>query len=284
MGGYRFCKQHCEWRPFANAIKQVLDIQYVNNPNQALGPGLPVISRAWASPVTPTPTAVVSSWAPSSTALWTSLLPLPSTFVTSVLSRTTKVQSAEHSSFATTVAPSRTSAIPSTATSSSGSCEAPFQPCSNVGNIICFGIDSFGICDVNNCALPQTVAAGTLCKSGTIARRDSQLTPPLPAVRRMTSRRWTDDEETAHNLEARAPADVANLAELWKLESLEANTLDWRAINPGKIPFHAETDTSEITDSIPLSWSDAHTAANDLRRRRVTRPRVKREKRALTFD
>ena len=62
-------------------------------------------------------------------------------------------------------------AAPSGSSSSSGSCSNGKVSCSNPGGVICIGNSQFGLCDVENCALPQALAAGTHCSGGTITKR-----------------------------------------------------------------------------------------------------------------
>jgi len=41
-------------------------------------------------------------------------------------------------------------------------------PCDHPGALICIDATHFGICDVDNCAIPQPVAVGTICQNGAI--------------------------------------------------------------------------------------------------------------------
>jgi hypothetical protein len=63
-------------------------------------------------------------------------------------------------------------ATPSGSTgSSSGSCSNGKVSCSNQGGVVCIGSAQFGICDIDGCAVPQALAAGTQCSGGTISKR-----------------------------------------------------------------------------------------------------------------
>ncbi|KAL9060896.1 MAG: hypothetical protein Q9162_000340 [Coniocarpon cinnabarinum] len=44
-------------------------------------------------------------------------------------------------------------------------------PCNNPGQVVCIGSAQFGICDMNNFAVPQPLAQGTHCQGGKIAKR-----------------------------------------------------------------------------------------------------------------
>ena len=61
---------------------------------------------------------------------------------------------------------------PSGTPSTGGSCTAGQVSCSSPGAVVCIGTSQFGICNINNCALPQALAAGTHCNSGVIQKRD----------------------------------------------------------------------------------------------------------------
>ena len=72
------------------------------------------------------------------------------------------------------VAPS--SAAPSypatpSGSSSSGSCANGKVPCSNPGGVVCISDTQFGLCNIDNCALPQPLAPGTHCQGGQILKR-----------------------------------------------------------------------------------------------------------------
>ncbi|KXX74451.1 hypothetical protein MMYC01_200458 [Madurella mycetomatis] len=66
-----------------------------------------------------------------------------------------------------------TSAPAPVSTSGSGSSSGA-QPCSPDGSVTCFGRTSFGIC-ANGLAIPQPVAAATICVNGKIVRRRTKL-------------------------------------------------------------------------------------------------------------
>jgi hypothetical protein len=45
-------------------------------------------------------------------------------------------------------------------------------PCPNPGAVVCVGSSQFGLCNINNCAVPQQLAEGTHCTDGEIRKRD----------------------------------------------------------------------------------------------------------------
>ena len=63
---------------------------------------------------------------------------------------------------------------------SAGTCPSGHVACSTVGSIVCIGAQSFGICDVNLCAVAQPLAAGTFCSNGAITKRSLGLPPYAP--------------------------------------------------------------------------------------------------------
>ena len=93
------------------------------------------------------------------------------------LSNAAPTASAAPPSSAPPAPPASSQAPPAPAPSSagtspgSGSCANGKVSCSNVGGVICIGSTKFGLCDVDNCAVPQAVAPGTTCSGGLIARR-----------------------------------------------------------------------------------------------------------------
>ncbi|KAK0937218.1 hypothetical protein LTR48_000766 [Friedmanniomyces endolithicus] len=56
-------------------------------------------------------------------------------------------------------------------TMSSGSCSNGAVSCSKPGCVVCIGSNQFGLCDINNCAVPQALADGTSCSGGVVAKR-----------------------------------------------------------------------------------------------------------------
>jgi len=58
-----------------------------------------------------------------------------------------------------------------TTTTSSGSCSNGAVSCSKPGCVVCIGSNQFGLCDINNCAVPQALADGTSCSGGVVAKR-----------------------------------------------------------------------------------------------------------------
>ncbi|KAL1302882.1 hypothetical protein AAFC00_003209 [Neodothiora populina] len=60
----------------------------------------------------------------------------------------------------------------SSSSSSNGTCEAGKVSCPTPGSIICIGASQFGLCNIDNCAVPEALAAGTTCALGVISKRD----------------------------------------------------------------------------------------------------------------
>ncbi|KXT03419.1 hypothetical protein AC578_1578 [Pseudocercospora eumusae] len=59
---------------------------------------------------------------------------------------------------------------------STGTCTGGSVACDTPGSIICIGAGQFGLCDINNCAVPQALAGDTRCNANVIARRAKYLT------------------------------------------------------------------------------------------------------------
>lgn len=81
--------------------------------------------------------------------------------------------SSESSSDSSSDSSSESSSSSSSA-SSSGSCAAGSVQCSNPGALVCPDSQHYGICDIDNCAVIGTVAAGTQCKDGVIAYANTE--------------------------------------------------------------------------------------------------------------
>jgi len=62
----------------------------------------------------------------------------------------------------------------------SGPCTDGKVSCPTPGQVICIDDKTFGICNIDNCAVPQAVAAGTTCSNNIVSKRD--------VVRRRNSR------------------------------------------------------------------------------------------------
>ncbi|KJX99539.1 hypothetical protein TI39_contig354g00081 [Zymoseptoria brevis] len=62
---------------------------------------------------------------------------------------------------------------PSSANSitSSGSCSGGAVTCPTPGSVVCIGNSQWGLCDINNCAVPMALAAGTSCAAGVVSKR-----------------------------------------------------------------------------------------------------------------
>ncbi|KAI5365320.1 hypothetical protein Slin15195_G048540 [Septoria linicola] len=102
----------------------------------------------------------------------TSLALSPSqTAATPTLTSATSMTSKPVSATASTLSPPPTVTVPST---SDGSCSEGTVPCPVPGELICIDGDHFGLCDIDNCALPQTVATGTHCVDGQIMRKKTK--------------------------------------------------------------------------------------------------------------
>lgn len=99
----------------------------------------------------------------------------PSPYTSSSAPATTSSVAPSPSSYATPTATpsSSSSAAPApTAGSGNGTCPAPQVSCPTPGALICIDSTHFGLCDIDNCAIPQSVAAGTTCSNGKISKRD----------------------------------------------------------------------------------------------------------------
>lgn len=70
-----------------------------------------------------------------------------------------------------TANPSSAAPAASTIAPNSGICPGASQSCPTVGGVICIGNTQFGICNTNYCAVPQLLAAGTICSAGAITKR-----------------------------------------------------------------------------------------------------------------
>ncbi|KAM3417827.1 hypothetical protein BST61_g6052 [Cercospora zeina] len=75
-----------------------------------------------------------------------------------------------------TTAPAAPTAPPAppAPTSGAGKCLEGEVPCSTPGALVCIDAENFGICDIDNCALPQAVAPGTHCVDGKIMRKKAK--------------------------------------------------------------------------------------------------------------
>ncbi|KAH0348557.1 hypothetical protein KCU83_g6103, partial [Aureobasidium melanogenum] len=62
----------------------------------------------------------------------------------------------------------------------SGTCSGGKVSCPTPGQVICVDENTFGLCDIDYCAVPQVVAAGTTCSNNVVSRRG--------VVRRRSSR------------------------------------------------------------------------------------------------
>lgn len=101
---------------------------------------------------------------------------------TTMLTQATPVASTPVASSTLASAPTYPSAAPNSSTGSTGSstgnstgsgtCESTAVSCTSLGSVVCIGTTQFGICDMNMCAIPQPLAAGTTCSSGVISKRD----------------------------------------------------------------------------------------------------------------
>ncbi|KAK5999814.1 hypothetical protein QM012_005220 [Aureobasidium pullulans] len=56
--------------------------------------------------------------------------------------------------------------------STSGSCSGGKVSCPTPGQVICVDENTFGLCDIDYCAVPQAVAAGTTCSNNVVSKRD----------------------------------------------------------------------------------------------------------------
>jgi hypothetical protein len=69
---------------------------------------------------------------------------------------------------------------PSSSNTTSGTCTGGKVSCPSPGALICIDEHTFGICDIDNCAVPRPVALGTTCSNNIVSKRD--------VVRRRSSR------------------------------------------------------------------------------------------------
>ncbi|KAK5166608.1 uncharacterized protein LTR77_008151 [Saxophila tyrrhenica] len=136
-------------------------------PPQYGGSSAPPASSAPASaqPSAPAYSAPASAPAPSGSGLVTV------TTMQTVTSGSAAASSAPASAVPSG-APSSYAAPAPSGTSSSGGCADGAVSCSNPGGVVCIGSKSFGLCNINNCAVPQALAAGTHCEAGEIRKRD----------------------------------------------------------------------------------------------------------------
>ncbi|EGP85006.1 unnamed protein product [Zymoseptoria tritici ST99CH_3D7] len=65
------------------------------------------------------------------------------------------------------------SAAPSGNTTSSGDCSGGAVSCPNPGAVVCIGSSQWGLCDINNCAVPRELSAGTSCAAGVVSKRSA---------------------------------------------------------------------------------------------------------------
>ncbi|KAK4541086.1 hypothetical protein LTR36_008311 [Oleoguttula mirabilis] len=79
------------------------------------------------------------------------------------------------SSNASSGSDSSSSSSSGTNNASSGSCANGSVSCSTPGAVLCIGSSQFGLCDIDNCAVPQALADGTSCSGGTISKRNGHM-------------------------------------------------------------------------------------------------------------
>ncbi|KAI9712584.1 MAG: hypothetical protein M1828_001685 [Chrysothrix sp. TS-e1954] len=97
--------------------------------------------------------------------------------------------------------------------SGSGSCASGGQKCSTAGSVVCIGSTQFGLCDQTGCAIPQSLAAGTVCSGGKISRRGLRVSPH---ARRHAGPHKLSNELTSEIEEAVAEAQAADRAAGWR--------------------------------------------------------------------
>lgn len=161
--------------PYANAIKDILTAGSSSN-NPALSPAPPSTTAASISSTVAfsTRTAARSTMM---TQTFAHTLHTSSTHI-STLSAVSSPRACPATASSSTAPSSRAS---SSATSSSTAaatgpspplqhptCPSTSVPCGVPGIIICVGVNQFGLCDINYCAIPQALAAGTACTDGQI--------------------------------------------------------------------------------------------------------------------
>lgn len=59
----------------------------------------------------------------------------------------------------------------SNGTTSTGGCTSGAVQCNSPGNVVCIGDSQWGLCNIDNCAVPRDLAAGTSCSGGVVSKR-----------------------------------------------------------------------------------------------------------------
>ncbi|KAK8203390.1 hypothetical protein M8818_005281 [Zalaria obscura] len=119
-------------------------------------------SSAAASSDTPTLSSFVQAGVASQTTLATATSAAAAA-ATSASSDSSSTSSSDSSSDSST---SDTSS--SNSTGSTGSCASGSVTCTTPGAVTCIGSDQWGMCNIDNCAVPMALAAGTVCENGVI--------------------------------------------------------------------------------------------------------------------
>lgn len=57
--------------------------------------------------------------------------------------------------------------------SSSGVCSGGAVSCETPGSVVCIGSSQWGLCNIDNCAVPQELSAGTSCSAKVVSKRVS---------------------------------------------------------------------------------------------------------------
>lgn len=56
-------------------------------------------------------------------------------------------------------------------TTSLGGCTSGSVKCTSPGSVVCIGSSQWGLCDIDNCAIPRELSAGTSCSADAVSKR-----------------------------------------------------------------------------------------------------------------
>ena len=110
-----------------------------------------------------------NGWSASQAAADSPISASPSTTTSTIPVTPIKASVPSPSSYTTSTSSTAFQSLPvlTTLVSACTSCDQP-------GSITCINATHFGICDINYCAIPQPVAAGTKCEDGVIVHQEAQ--------------------------------------------------------------------------------------------------------------
>lgn len=134
-------------------------------------PSSAVASSPASGSATPPAYAVPSSGAAGSGLVTVTTM---QTVTSGAASASARASSAPAASGSAPAAPSSYAPVPTGSSPSpgNGSCPANSVACANPGGVVCIGASRWGLCDINNCAVSQALAAGTHCSGGKVLKRD----------------------------------------------------------------------------------------------------------------